>query len=50
MKLKKLMKPISRLKKFGTPNDVANGVAFLLSDYASYITGEVLKINGGLYM
>ena len=38
------------LKKFGTPNDVANGVAFLLSDYASYITGEVLKINGGLYM
>lgn len=38
------------LKKFGTPNDVANGVAFLLSDYATYITGEVLKINGGLYM
>ncbi|MBE3609435.1 3-oxoacyl-ACP reductase FabG [Campylobacter californiensis] len=38
------------LKKLGSAEDVANGVAFLLSDYASYTTGEVLKINGGLYM
>lgn len=38
------------LKRFGTTTDVANGVAFLLSDYSSYITGDVLKINGGLYM
>ena len=38
------------LKRFGTSNDVANGVAFLLSDYAEYITGEVMKINGGMYM
>lgn len=38
------------LKKFGTSKDVANAVAFLLSDEASYITGEVLKVNGGLYM
>ena len=38
------------LKRFGTAEDVAQGVAFLLSDYASYITGDVLKINGGLYM
>ncbi|CZE47888.1 3-oxoacyl-ACP reductase FabG [Campylobacter geochelonis] len=38
------------LKRFGTPNDVAQGVAFLLSDASSYITGDVLKINGGLYM
>ncbi|MCD8212769.1 MAG: 3-oxoacyl-ACP reductase FabG, partial [Campylobacter sp.] len=38
------------LKKMGSADDVANGVAFLLSDYASYVTGETLKINGGLYM
>lgn len=38
------------LKRLGSTNDVAEGVAFLLSDGASYITGETLKINGGLYM
>lgn len=38
------------LKRFAEPNEVANAVAFLLSDYASYITGDILKINGGLYM
>ncbi|MDR1284779.1 MAG: 3-oxoacyl-ACP reductase FabG [Campylobacteraceae bacterium] len=38
------------LKRFGTPKDVANAVAFLLSDNASYITGETLKVNGGIYM
>ncbi|MCI5539888.1 3-oxoacyl-ACP reductase FabG [Campylobacter lanienae] len=38
------------LKRFGEPSEVANAVAFLLSDYASYITGDTLKINGGLYM
>ncbi|MDR1911410.1 MAG: 3-oxoacyl-ACP reductase FabG [Helicobacteraceae bacterium] len=38
------------LGRFGLPREVANAVAFLLSDFASYITGETLKINGGLYM
>ena len=38
------------LARFGEANEVAQAVAFLLSDYASYITGEVLKVNGGLYM
>jgi 3-oxoacyl-[acyl-carrier protein] reductase len=38
------------LKRLGTPDEVAGGVAFLLSDLASYITGEVLRINGGLYI
>ena len=37
------------LSKFGTPEDVAKTVLFLASDDSSYITGEVLKINGGLY-
>ncbi|TQR31268.1 3-oxoacyl-ACP reductase FabG [Campylobacter sp. MIT 99-7217] len=38
------------LGRFAEPEEVANAVAFLLSDYASYITGDTLKINGGLYM
>ena len=39
--------PLGRL---GTPKDVAAAVAFLCSDMANYITGQVLRINGGLYM
>ncbi len=38
------------LKRFGTSNDVAHAIAFLLSDSSQYITGEVLRVNGGLYM
>lgn len=38
------------LKRFGKPDEVAYSIAFLLSDYSGYITGEVLKINGGIYM
>ncbi len=35
--------------RFGTPDEVADVIAFLASDKASYITGEVININGGLY-
>lgn len=38
------------LGRIGTPEDVAHAVAFLASDEASYITGHVLDINGGLHM
>lgn len=38
------------LGRFGEANDVAEAVAFLLSNASNYITGEVLKVNGGLYM
>jgi len=38
------------LKRTGTPDDVAALVIFLASDTAGYITGEVIKIDGGLYI
>jgi 3-oxoacyl-[acyl-carrier protein] reductase len=38
------------LKKFGLPKDVANAVKFLLSEDAAYITGQVVSVNGGMYM
>ena len=38
------------LKRLGTPGDVAAAVCFLASDEASYITGQVLAVNGGMYM
>ena len=38
------------LRRIGTPEDVAAVVRFLASDGASYITGQVIHVNGGLYM
>ena len=38
------------LKRFGSTNEVSNLVNFLLSQASSYITGEVIKIDGGLYI
>jgi 3-oxoacyl-[acyl-carrier protein] reductase len=38
--------PLGRL---GTPDDVASAVCFLASDEASYITGQILAVNGGMY-
>lgn len=38
------------LNKFGKPEDIANAVAFLCSDLASHITGEIIKVDGGQYI
>ncbi len=38
------------LGKLGTPEDIANAVAFLASEGAGYVTGSTLHVNGGMYM
>lgn len=38
------------MRRFGTPQEVAHVVRFLLSDEAAYLTGQVININGGMYM
>ena len=43
------LKELIPMRRFGKPEEVAALVKFLLSDAASYITGEVISINGGLY-
>ncbi len=46
---KKLLEQIP-LGRLGTPDEIANVVRFLVSDDASYITGQVIHVNGGMWM
>lgn len=38
------------LERLGTPEDIANAVVFLAAERSGYITGQVLAVNGGMYM
>jgi 3-oxoacyl-[acyl-carrier protein] reductase len=43
------LKKLVPLNRFGKPEEVADVVSFLASDKASYITGEIISVNGGMY-
>ena len=49
-KKQELMRKAIPLRRLGTPEDVANAALFLVSDEASFITGQIININGGYIM
>jgi 3-oxoacyl-[acyl-carrier protein] reductase len=49
-KAKEELKKLIPMERLGKPEDVAEAVLFLVSEESSYITGQVLNVNGGIYM
>ncbi len=49
-KAKEELKRMIPMERLGKPEDVAEAVLFLVSEASSYITGQVLNVNGGIYM
>jgi 3-oxoacyl-[acyl-carrier protein] reductase len=48
--VKKMFIDLIPMQRFGEPREVADVVKFLCSDEAAYITGQVIHLNGGMYM
>ena len=48
--IKEEMKKLIPLEKFGAVEDIAHAVVFLASPESGYITGQVIHVNGGMYM
>jgi 3-oxoacyl-[acyl-carrier protein] reductase len=49
-KVKETVKPLIPLRRFGSPEEIAGVIAFLASDGAAYMTGQVVVVDGGLHM
>ncbi len=49
-KAKEALKQMIPMERLGQPEDVAQAVLFLVSENSSYITGQVINVNGGIYM
>ena len=49
-KVKEELKRLIPMERLGKPEDVAEAVLFLVSEESNYITGQVLNVNGGIYM
>ena len=49
-KMQEILKSRIPMGRLGSGEDVSNTVAFLSSDSSSYITGETIHVNGGMYM
>ena len=48
--VKQQFRDLIPVKRFGTPEEITHAVKFLLSDEAAYITGQVINVNGGMFM
>jgi 3-oxoacyl-[acyl-carrier protein] reductase len=49
-KVKEELRRLIPMERLGKPEDVAEAVLFLVSEESNYITGQVLNVNGGIYM